>query len=373
MVSPVIVGVANGQSGQGGDGMEKTPKTNAVFADVDCTAPVRVSTQKVVADDRSSREKCAETVMNWSLLDPSRWGWTACGGISNVQSPDHIQPAPKMVATIVVEFPLEHHSPDEDDNLPSADRPLATFRDAISWDLSDPETPSPMAFAMSISQEWGLPFAPTMDLAASIELQIDAHVAQHCQFTQPVTLRDPNGQERDKLGPLMQAYRYDPVVRTGKEGILRPAMAKRNDSTKQSTGGVGSSGTSLLPLDHERNAFSKQAHQQRGKQAHMGSASKSTKKAPPHVLAAASIPKVDAKYSNEIKKRLCQASTTDTQERCKNGLFMLEKIKDTQCHICHKKKDVVFGFGCGLRKHLYCKFHVEVSRSIVKSSASSRL
>jgi len=51
-----------------------------------------------------------ETAMNMCLLDPVRYGWTACGGVANIVSQQHVytkQPGPKLSLSVVVEFPLE--------------------------------------------------------------------------------------------------------------------------------------------------------------------------------------------------------------------------------------------------------------------------
>jgi hypothetical protein len=54
-------------------------------------------TMNSAADDSSKGQKpapnavvCAESLMNLTLLDPPRWGWTAVGGVADLLSPHEV-------------------------------------------------------------------------------------------------------------------------------------------------------------------------------------------------------------------------------------------------------------------------------------------
>jgi hypothetical protein len=312
-------------------------------------------------------EKYAETAMNMSILDPTRYGWTACGGISYVASRQHVsKPPPKLNLMVVVEFPLEPKPPQQKSSITTS--PPAVFRDTIPWDLSDPHTPSPMVFATSISQEWGLDFDRTMDLAISIEQQIESHVTQYCQYAEPVTLKDPHGEDRDHLGPIIQPFRYDPVVDIGgKEGKIKPGYSRRYDSSRNyphqpKTLLTISSGSSRSRDKSSDN----NSHRPGSSKKKLAAAAAGAASARPKIGEV--VPDVEPEYSNEVTKRLFEASMSDTQQRqgvtSGEGKFKLTKVRDIQCHICHKKRDTVYVFGCGIRKHMYCELHVKVRRNM---------
>ncbi|KAL3911654.1 MAG: hypothetical protein SGILL_007198 [Bacillariaceae sp.] len=129
---------------------------------------------------------------------------------SVITDTNHDQDAPKAKLSVSIRFPL-----DGDDEEESAGK-RAMYKDVIGWDLSDPSTPSPLAFATSIASEFGLSFRATMDLAASIEQQIETHLAGQIQYGEPVALKDPSGQsEKSRLpGPIVRTNLYGQPVET---------------------------------------------------------------------------------------------------------------------------------------------------------------
>ena len=402
-------------------------------------------------------EKChyyGETAMNMCLLDPVRYGWTACGGVANVVSKQHVyndtttgKSKNKLCFNVVVEFPLEpvpprmprpssSPSPTTTTTTATTKRKddIAMFRDTIPWDLGDPQTPSPMIFATSISEMFGLDYDRMLELALSIEQQIDMFVSQHCQYAEPVTLTDPHhGEPRDHLGPLLQPYRYDPVIidtqpfeiipnsssggggdgdgdgrvngtgssrfaikMNGKEGMIKPgySSSSRRQSDNMSTSSLSSSRHNQYSiLGNDNNSISTSGgkgfrDRAKGFSSSSSSTSITNKKMKKTVKIGDTMPNVEIEYIQEVKKRLLEASILDTKKRHfssnaststtatapdgktnqqeqqqKQQKYKLQIIRDVQCHICHKKRPIVYMFGCGMKKHMYCKLHLEV-RSI---------
>ena len=90
----------------------------------------------------------------------------------------------------------------------------------LTWDLFDPNTPTPQAFALSIGNDYGLSFGQIMDLAARIDKQIQQHVTETSHYREPIATGEPIQEltQPRKLGPIRQPYRFDEVLQTGKEG-----------------------------------------------------------------------------------------------------------------------------------------------------------
>jgi hypothetical protein len=76
------------------------------------------------------------------------------------------------------------------------------FVGRIEWDLIDPRTPTPMVYASYIGVEFGLSFCQTLDLARSIQEQIDAFVRQNIKYKVPIASFEPlNPKGIGKLEP----------------------------------------------------------------------------------------------------------------------------------------------------------------------------
>ena len=109
-----------------------------------------------------------------------------------VTDTNHDLDAPKSRFTILIEFPLEDDDDNrdnvckdcddngckisdlDDDNSKTKNEAVnsiikspekAIYRENISWDLLDKNTPTPIIFASSIGREYGLTFGQTMDLS----------------------------------------------------------------------------------------------------------------------------------------------------------------------------------------------------------------
>ena len=76
------------------------------------------------------------------------------------------------------------------------------FVERIEWDLIDPRTPTPMVYASYIGVEFGLSFCQILDLARSIQEQIDAFVRQNIKYKVPIASFEPlNPKGIGKLEP----------------------------------------------------------------------------------------------------------------------------------------------------------------------------
>jgi len=255
---------------------------------------------------------------------------------------NHNFDAQKLLTTIIVEFPLEDDVMDTTTTGENSN--VAMFRETLQWDLDDPTTPSAAEFANEIAGEYGLSFGQMMDLAASIQAQIDAHIRQSCNYCVPVAIHDPTGNERRFNPVIRQAQPYDYVVRGGGAGVLisRKRTLKHQQQLPLKPKAQSASDVSAIDTTIKTSGARK------GK----GPAKAYTKQ----------VVEVDEEvediYCEEIQKRVIEASKQSilaTPTDGKSGL--LKQRKDFHCHICHKKCDLAYMFACGTVNHVYCVAH----------------
>ncbi|CAJ1954578.1 unnamed protein product [Cylindrotheca closterium] len=257
---------------------------------------------------------------------------------------NHNFDAQKLLATIIVEFPLEDYDMDTIATSTGEESSVAMFKETLQWDLDDSATPSPAEFANKISEEYGLSFGQMMDLASSIQGQIDAHIRQSCNYCAPVAISDPTGNERRFNAVVRQAQPYDYLVRGDGGGVL---ISRKRTQKHQLP----------FPFPSKPKAQSISAIPTTDTTSNKSGSRKGPKKG--YIKQVIEVDEdVEDVYSEEIQKRVMQASkqrilTTPTGE--KSGL--LELKKNFHCHICHKKSDLTYTFACGIGNHVYCLVH----------------
>lgn len=259
----------------------------------------------------------------------------------------------RLLVTVIVEFPLEDVD-DLDSRNTGEDSDIAMFRETVQWDLDHPSTASPAEFANCIASEYGLSFGQMMDLATSIQEQIDAHLRQNCNYCVPVAINDPNGNERRFNPVIRQAQPYDYVVRGNGGGIL---VSKKRSLKHQQQ---------VLPKPKARSSSITSATD------NVSVASRNSRKEAEKVMEVEE--EVEAVYCEEIQKRVLEASKQSilaTQVDGKSGL--LQQRKDWHCHICHKKCDLTYSFACGIINHTYCHVHCKVSELAHETSVCGKI
>jgi hypothetical protein len=221
---------------------------------------------------------------------------------------------------------------------------LAMYREVITWDLLDPCTPTPLGFATSIGEEYGLSFGQTIDLAARISKQIENHIAESSHYREPIAVREnlqELSQER-KIGPVIQPYRYDKIIQTEKEGGTFRAKRQNRDKHPR---------PSIINKDPKR-----------------GPALEPGLKPPVrNKNSDASEVNLEDELADEllteVKKRSTAESVNDVHQNGNGGESgILKSEKNAICHICKKRVPMGFHFSCPMHNHVYCEFHVTVSK-----------
>ena len=226
---------------------------------------------------------------------------------------------------------------------------LAMYQETLTWDLIDPNTPTPLDYASTIGKEYGLSFGQTMDLAARIDKQIQKHVTETSQYREAIATRDTIQElsQPRKLGPICQPYRYDEIVQTEKEGgTFRPKRERHSRQPRSSACG------GALVSKKNRKDRSSPTTETLAKASSTTERNKTKKNAP-------SIPEVnledelDDDLLEEVKKR------STAEPIAVSGVMKAEK--NAICHICKKRMPMGYHFPCPNGSHVYCDMHVEVS------------
>ena len=251
--------------------------------------------------------------------------------------------AQRTTATITIEFPLE----EVDIAEPQTGRDsvaIARYRESIQWDLSDVSCPAPMIYATNIAEEFGLTTGQTLDLATSIQKQLDSHIAQHCAFYDPISAKDPIGNDRHMSYTPRLTHRYGSILNSELEGMQLSKTEVAERQQRMSRHG-SSKGFTMTNSNSRR---------------------KNTARPPPvHKTVVYQVDddeeEIEEKYVTEILKRARAASAIYCLEKSVGGVVApLEKKSDFHCHICHKRCNSCFLFPCGNSSHSYCFNHCKV-------------
>jgi hypothetical protein len=212
-------------------------------------------------------------------------------------------------------------------------------------------------------------------------------------------------------GPILQTYRYDQVIDTGrggivktkKERIIRTKEPSNNNNTNNQSTTSSVSDSTIANVGSLNQRQQKQQRQRRISSVDdddSTSDDESTSSVDVEALAVvkslkknkAVRPKtmktnkdndddddhdgkdseVEEKYVLEVKKQARAASVIQMKKRCAstacttNGgadsgiVGQMGLLRNAHCHICHKRSDTGYVFACGNASHIYCAAHVNV-------------
>lgn len=216
------------------------------------------------------------------------------------------------------------------------------FIDTIDWDISSPSTPTPEEFAANIAIQYGLSFAQTMDLADSIQKQVDDFLrVQMTQFYNPITCLDCYGNERPNS-------HYWPSEISGGGG--------------RSVKGGGGEGTTKLTIQRSNSTTSRKSRGEGGSS--KASSSRGRVKSQSGIIEVIPPDQVQKAnpsgniYAAEVLKRAKAESQRHVREIIARGGLALEVTENESCHICRKGKSSGLRFHCG--SHAFCDMHCAV-------------
>lgn len=227
----------------------------------------------------------------------------------------------RLSTSVTISFPIGDD--DEDFHF---------FKEVVDWDLTDPRTPTAMAFAVNVAHEYGLNFGQTMDVASDIQSQLDEYITNLPIYATPLTVKDPNDKERGKAQSSAARPRqlYGVPISIVAGGLPLPGKQKQKvlPAIRAQTLVNPFKVPSSRPLILDDDEFSFR-----------------------------SIPEL----RTEVKRRAQLASKVEIEARSKaNGdheCGILEEKANAICHICHTRKPSNALFACGNPVHAYCEAH----------------
>lgn len=251
---------------------------------------------------------------------------------------NHGYDAPRLSLKLTIEFPL-----DDGGDSQRSEGKVPTYKETIPWDLADPTTPSPLVYANDIANEFGLKYGQMLDLALSIQSQIDTHLQQTCTYSAAVSTEDPAGMERSYTGSYIQTHRYGQVVPTAPEGT-RLAPKERQRIVGRISGVRAAPVNGSISDGRRRGSLGR-----------------------PNATGDHEDEEIQEIFINEVKRRGRAESVLDVARKCMNGIVgQMEHRGDAHCHICHKRCDSVFDFACGSTGHAYCETHCRQVRFLLR-------
>lgn len=197
------------------------------------------------------------------------------------------------------------------------------YCETIEWDLADPQTPSPMEFALEVAAQYGLNYYETLDLNKSIETQISSYIRKNAFFKRPITVNDPYGKKREISD---KAMKYE------LEDFTSPQTNNKKERKNRKSAGGSTRGPRV---NRERVPPVSRGNPRIG-----------------HTF------QVSDKYRAEILRRVKEEFNVALSKIKVPNAYKWKAACTTEkgCHICHAKKPNGVMFSCG--KHFYCEPHV---------------
>ena len=226
---------------------------------------------------------------------------------------------------------------------------IPRFHDQIEWDLSSPDTPTAMAYATSVASEFGLSFGQTLDLASSIQDQIDAFVRKSGIIRPlPVAAKDPLGADR----PASSSVVLMPTLHGGAHN--GGGTVQVISQQQQEQGGVARAN---LSRTSSRVSASSGRSRQRDAVEHSI--------VPEHMLKTFETEENKYSVAIEFRREVVKRAKEEYRQQLiaehegdvgDGGMVgNLEFVKDEVCHICHKRKSAGVKFSC--KNHVFCENH----------------
>ena len=251
--------------------------------------------------------------------------------------------AEPLTATVTIQFPVHRQ---QTKALDQGDGSLY-FKETISWDLADPETPLPPVFAARIAEQYGLTLKEMLELTESIQNQLYTFVSDRAAYSVAFPIRDTFGQQRETAASNIFSLYGDAL------GPFRPGFVIPKRQTKPRTTRQTSAARTAL-VTHANPSSTSSRPEPKSKTAE--------RTAKPTVA-------VEAEYLEEIKRRLLNESLQSCREEVVKG--PLKIVVGNRCHICRSENNLVAQFPCGATNHSLCDGHMMQFHGMSTLSAES--
>lgn len=234
------------------------------------------------------------------------------------------------VTSVLIEFPLEDTGKKR------------RYKELLDWDLSSPSMPTPTMYAMEVAQQFGLSYSQSMDLAASIQKQLQTFCSAHCAYTPAVLLES----QQPKPSPLA-CYLYGEVT------------------------GFGQTGGHCFPNQQKQQRQPQRSHSssslQKSKVGAKASGTKRTKPPPEKPddyfhPAIRSRLRLESEQEIRMKMESSEANASGDGENTNDStplpLDVIKTVDHGPCHLCNKPLPIGGTFLCSMDHHTVCNGHL---------------
>jgi hypothetical protein len=232
------------------------------------------------------------------------------------------------------------------------------FCENVEWDLSNPKTPTPILYAADIAAEFGLSFCSMLDLARSIQSQIDTFLRDNVNYHAPISVKDhllaPCG--KNSLQPPKYSH---PKILYGGHCATDITTASKYFEAVESKKERSSSYDGKKHLVKRKNIKLKHSI------SHNVPTSKcynnKTGQLTDQLLENSDY---DETHVQEFLQRAKMENQRITQKLADGNIGTVKVLKNMNCHFCHKRRSKGIQFICGTESHSFCDMHTIVSLHI---------
>ena len=215
---------------------------------------------------------------------------------------------------------------------------LPHFRDTVRWDLSNPKTPTTMVYASDIAAEFGLSLNRTLDLARSLQAQIDTFVRENVHYTIPISTKDPFMVEREETGLKPPKYKIPQLLHGGQcaSNVSINTIAKK-EVVKAVEPQTAENDVKAVCFNYEV---------------------EKPENLPKHDFDKLTI---DPMYASVFLRRALEVNRATIRKLADGNIGKVKILENHSCHFCHIRRPKVVQYPCGNDAHCYCDLHTSVS------------
>jgi hypothetical protein len=238
----------------------------------------------------------------------------------------------------------------------SIEADLVTFRDTIRWDLSNPNTPTPIVYATNIGVEFGLPSLRILDLARSIQNQIDEFIRDYVIYHVPISAKDSYGEKRTKAGLQPVKYKNETKMHGGHCATNVATKFKLFDEVDRCTHALEDSNQEANSAVDSQKSNRKKREDKVIRPEKYDYNVTPIDKIPKHDFSSLGND-IDPLYSEECLRR-AKEEVIKIIEILSNGVIGKATVcGNRKCHYCRKSRNYSIQFPCGIESHVICDFH----------------
>jgi hypothetical protein len=230
------------------------------------------------------------------------------------------------------------------------------FCDEIDWDLSNARTPTPIIYATDIADEFGLSFCTMLDLARSIQNQIDAFLAENFRYHVPISAKDHLLEPRGKHSLQPPKYSYPKVLYGGHCAVDITTRMKPCE---------------IIESGKDRNSSvdrTKQSTKRKITNPKFSAANDKIFSLADYEAATSNFyletTDLNSIHVHEFLQRAKEENQKICRELADGNIGGVKIVRNKNCHFCHKRRPKLVQFVCGTESHCFCDLHAKVSSSI---------